>query len=396
MKTIFVCIAFVISCASLSAQATWLQKNNFASLSRYGAVAFSIGNKGYVGTGFTNVNTGSVDFWEYDATNDSWAQKANFTGSPRGLASGCSVGSLGYVVLGRNGNNYVTDGYSYNPANNSWTAIASFPGTARGNTAIFSNGNNLYIFGGIAVTSQPLTELWEYNTVTSTWTQKTSMPGFPRWNAAGFSIGSYGYISCGTSGTSSFVDCWRYDPAGDTWLQRASLPTSTGRAAPGAFTIGSNAFLGTGLNSTSNFLQDFYKYDPTANTWTAVTSFAGIGRAGTCSFVLNGKGYFGLGNLSSGYTNDWWEFSPGPVGIEEANQLEVSIFPNPFSEFITIENNSNSVFTVNVYNTNGSCVFSKSNANTAFRIPCSHWANGNYIVEIISNNLRTQKQIVKQ
>lgn len=54
----------------------WAQKTNFGGTARWGAVGFSIGNKGYIGTG----GEGSVpknDFWEYDPTTDTWTQKAS-------------------------------------------------------------------------------------------------------------------------------------------------------------------------------------------------------------------------------------------------------------------------------------------------------------------------------
>src|SRR4051812_40703108 len=41
----------------------WTQRANFAGTSRFHAVAFSISNKGYIGTGLGGANLN--DFWEY-------------------------------------------------------------------------------------------------------------------------------------------------------------------------------------------------------------------------------------------------------------------------------------------------------------------------------------------
>ena len=41
----------------------WVQKPNFGGTGRQDPVGFSIGNKGYVGTGYDN--TATKDFWEY-------------------------------------------------------------------------------------------------------------------------------------------------------------------------------------------------------------------------------------------------------------------------------------------------------------------------------------------
>src|SRR5215831_1410878 len=69
------------------AQNTWTRKANVRGYGRYGAVGFSIGSKGYIGTG---AYPAVKDFWEYDPTTDTWTQKADFGGPGRGGAVGFS------------------------------------------------------------------------------------------------------------------------------------------------------------------------------------------------------------------------------------------------------------------------------------------------------------------
>ena len=76
------------------AQGTWTQKANFPGTLRTDAVGFSIGTKGYLGTG--GVAAGGPffnDFWEYDPSNNTWTAKANFGGSARFRATGFSIGT---------------------------------------------------------------------------------------------------------------------------------------------------------------------------------------------------------------------------------------------------------------------------------------------------------------
>jgi len=84
------------------AQGGWIQKANFTG-NRVWAVGFSIGNKGYMGTGVDyNASTSAPvhnDFWEYDLATNVWTQKANFTGNRVG-AVGFSIGSKGYMGTG--------------------------------------------------------------------------------------------------------------------------------------------------------------------------------------------------------------------------------------------------------------------------------------------------------
>src|ERR1039457_5533181 len=82
---------------------TWVQKANFGGAARLWAVGFSIGNKGYIGTGEDMGGTDYRDFWQYNITTNSWTQKANFGGIARYRAVGFSIGSKGYIGTGQGG-----------------------------------------------------------------------------------------------------------------------------------------------------------------------------------------------------------------------------------------------------------------------------------------------------
>src|SRR5687767_9687022 len=85
----------------LNAQNLWIQKANFGGAVRGGAVGFSVGNKGYIGTGKdNNPYTCLQDFWEWDQTTNTWSQKASFGGGIRCYATGFSIGNKGYLGTG--------------------------------------------------------------------------------------------------------------------------------------------------------------------------------------------------------------------------------------------------------------------------------------------------------
>ncbi len=90
----------------------WEQKANFGGTSRYRAVGFAIGNKGYIGTGDTG---GSImnDFWEYDTATNQWIKKANFGGTTRYDAVGFSIGTKGYIGTGNNDGSNKNDFWEY-------------------------------------------------------------------------------------------------------------------------------------------------------------------------------------------------------------------------------------------------------------------------------------------
>ena len=84
----FLCLSIFILAFFLQAKAQglWTQKADFGGAARSGAVGFSIGNKGYMGTGVSG-NTKFNDFWEYDPETNVWTQKANVTFTGRNNAT---------------------------------------------------------------------------------------------------------------------------------------------------------------------------------------------------------------------------------------------------------------------------------------------------------------------
>src|SRR5438876_9135229 len=89
--------SFVLATQLVSAQNIWIQKASFGGIARMGAVAFSIGTKGYIGTGGDFYGIYYTDFWEYDPSTDAWTQKADFPGTARYRAIGFSTDSNGYI-----------------------------------------------------------------------------------------------------------------------------------------------------------------------------------------------------------------------------------------------------------------------------------------------------------
>ncbi|MBL4656764.1 MAG: right-handed parallel beta-helix repeat-containing protein, partial [Flavobacteriales bacterium] len=160
---------------------TWVQKANYGGTARAYGVGFSIGNKGYAGTGTDGVNR--KDFWEYNPSSDTWTQKADFGGTARQVAVGFSIGAKGYIGTGDDG-----------------------------------------------VRKK---DFWEYDTLSNAWTQKADVGGSIRAHATGFSINGKGYIGIGWNGGSNFQDFWEYDPVADTWTQKANFGGAARRNATG-------------------------------------------------------------------------------------------------------------------------------------------------------------------
>jgi len=301
---------------------SWFQKSDFAGIVRSSAVGFSIGGKGYVGTGYNNsysIYTHCTrDFWEYDPITNTWSQKADYAGGDLTNAVGFSIGNRGYVGTGAyRGPNGVFNikniFYEYNPDSNTWTRKTDVPGAyPNGRTyAIgFSIGEKGYIGIGWDTYNGYYKNFYEYDPSTDTWTKKLDFSGSERIKSVGFSIGTKGYIGLGGKGSIIYSDFWEYDPYSNTWSQKADFEGDARYSAVG-FSIGVKGYVGLGTNGNSN-KNDLWEFNQSTNTWRQLNVFEGSPRHSSVGFSIGAKGYIGLGDDGPSYSNsfkkDFWEF----------------------------------------------------------------------------------------
>jgi len=311
-------ICFQIVITNSFSQGTWTPKSDFGGASRHMAVGFSIGSKGYIGTGSGVSN--EKDFWEFDPTTNVWTQKADFGGTARYCAVGFSIGTKGYIGTGWDGA-MTKDFWEFDPTTNVWTQKADFGGTARWGAAGFSlmttNGNKGYIGMGTDAIVGYTKDYWEYNPDTDTWTQIADFGGTPRYGSGCFSIGSNGYVCAGFDGTSK-QDLWMYEATSNQWIQKSNFVNS--RFFPVGFAIGTKGYVGTGSYS-GVYQKDLWEYDPSTDTWTQKSDFSGTERWMALGFSIGTKGYIGTGfdqNLAD--TTDFWEYNPIVTDLSESTK----------------------------------------------------------------------------
>ena len=99
----------------------WERMENFPGEPRISAIAFSIGNKAFVGTGLSsngNSKQGMNDLWGYDSEKNKWEQKASLPGGIRYGAISFTINGKGYIALGSNQSTYYKDLWEYDPSTN--------------------------------------------------------------------------------------------------------------------------------------------------------------------------------------------------------------------------------------------------------------------------------------
>lgn len=301
---------------------SWIERTAFQGSYLKAAVSFVIGDKLYVGTGIHDQYMNS--FYEYNYKTDSWRKISRFPSDPRADAIAFTIGNYGYVGLGSTcyGEGVCipydhNDLWRYNPQDDTWRRMAYFQGTARANSTCFVIGDKAYVTGGSFVEDY---DLWEYNASTNQWTKKTDYPGNCISRGISFTLNGKGYVGFGWSdGTCS--DFWEYDPVSDIWTAKASFPGIPRYNASACTFMNKGLMIGGFFQDietiqTIQYFKELWVYNYENNTWTELdTQYPGKGNNNMIIGVVNNRLFVGLGTdiiLDGPYNrfDDFWEYIP--------------------------------------------------------------------------------------
>ncbi|MFZ1688689.1 MAG: T9SS type A sorting domain-containing protein [Flavobacteriales bacterium] len=297
--------ALVFTIIAAAQPDSWSALHNYGTTgptsppSRYDAMAFSIGTKGYICGGATR-----NDLWEYDQSTGTWTQRASIPnagstihGGLRSSAVAFSIGTSGYVGTGALGmtGTATNDFWEFQPAGNVWVQRANFSGGPRTNAVGFSVGSKGYIGTGNNQFGASQDDLWEYDPGTDAWTPRANVPGGGRYSAVAVSLGTKAYVGTGLIGPNHANDFWEYDPTGDTWTPLAPM-NSDGRFEAVAFTYNGLCYVGTGTTLPNNTtLDNVEAYDPVSDSWALAPLVPGGTRQQALGLTIGTKGYIGTG-----------------------------------------------------------------------------------------------------
>ena len=319
----------------------WTQKADFGGIIRQGIASFAIGGKGYMGLGSTTYPnyTFTNDWWEYDPVLNTWTQKGNFPGTSRYLPITFTIGSKGYMGTGWNQANYWKDFWEYDPAIDAWTQKADVGGSQRISAVGFSvNGKG---YAGTGNYGFNMSDFWEYDPAANMWTQKANFPAPARYGATAFIINNEAYVGSGGDGFNFFNDFYKFDPVGNTWTAIAPFP-GAGRRHTGAFGIGVVGYLGTGTVGASSVTNTFWEYSPDSITVAAAFTSPTTVCPGTC---------IDFTNQSQGATSYIWSFPGGnPALSTDANPMGVCYQSSGSYDVTLIATNSQSSDTLTMTN----------------------------------------------
>lgn len=362
----------------------WTKKADFAGLKRERAVAFSIGDFAYVGTGIDTAEVVLKDFWKYTPSTDTWTQIADIPGGARRNAVAFTINDYGYVGTGMDsavatvpGAQTLNDFWKFDPSGNTWTQVANYPGSF-GNGVYFATGFSIdskgYICGGKMGPNFYSNQLWEYKPSTDQWTQLANFPGGLRYQLSSFTVGYKAYVGFGTDQDLYRKDLWEFDATTNQWSAKADFPASE-RASATTFTIGQRGFVTGGANG--GMLDDLWEYNPFTDNWSIKATYGGSPRKNAVGFVVNGKAYVGTGKGYSGKKASMHEYTPGSTLSANEIEIELAMYPNPSTDLVKLNYLPEQIDEIELYSISGEKLISGHGLKT---LHVANFAQGNYIV----------------
>jgi hypothetical protein len=247
------------------------------------------------GTGTTAGTNYPVKINVYYSNYTSIGSVATKSPMPMGLSDlpGVAYNNKVYTFggYGTSGSDIRNNVYSYDPSTDSWASLASMT-YARWGAAAAVYGGIAYVFGG----SPSYVEA--YNISSNSWTTKNSLPG---------PISAQGLMAV-TVGTKIHLFCYQYayqyDPSADTYTALTNLPTgySLTWATCAYVNVGGEDRIyliggynyGAGGGGTNAVMY----YRPANNDWVQPSTTAPYAAYGTTrdNPVIGGKIYYGYGN----------------------------------------------------------------------------------------------------
>lgn len=190
----------------------------------------------------------------------------------------------------------------------SWVQKANAP-VGRHHPISFAINGKGYAITGTTSNNAPTDDAYEYDPVANTWTTLPDFPGLARSFGMGVVSGGKAYMGFGATTTQYLKDFWSFDPTDGTYTQLASCGC-VGRRHPAIIAIGDRIYVGLGdgpLGGVPQDLKDWWMYSIPNNTWTQISDLPGPGRHHPFMFNAGGEVFAGMGHSGQIIYKDWYK-----------------------------------------------------------------------------------------
>jgi N-acetylneuraminic acid mutarotase len=174
----------------------------------------------------------------------------------------------------------------------------------------FVYGDKIYVGLGISASGSYMNSFKIFYTTTNTWSDGPVIPAGMsiRRQAICFVIDNKAYIGMGRTATSSLKDWWRFDPSDNSWTPLTNYPVAGYSGA--CFVVNGTAYV-MGAPSIDN--GNIYQFDPAANSglgsWKLRKNQV-LPATSTTSFSIGENGYIVGGDIDSKMVNDVNRYIP--------------------------------------------------------------------------------------
>ena len=238
-----------------------------------------------------------------------WSAKSPMVTARTEMGTAIANGKI-YAVGGKN---YLTDGIldsieEYNPATNTWYVKAGKIQSPRLGFGTAAANNKIYIIGGSDNGCTDKVE--EYDPNVDSCTYKASI-NTARYGLAAIEMNGKIYAVGGVNENGFLGTVEEYDPSTNQWTYKKDMPTARAGLALTAYN-GLIYAIG-GHNGDGQYLNTVEVFNPTANTWTAITSNLPAAGTGFSVGVMDGRIYV-IGGWNGDYIKDIAEYNIGTGG----------------------------------------------------------------------------------
>ncbi len=257
----------------------WLQKNNLPNgqQGQLNAVAFSLGDKGYV----VETQSDEGNTWQYDPVLDRWENVAQLLATPATAAVSFQAGNKGYVCLSPS-----NACWAYDPVSKAWSPRSGLPDSVRIHLGFSASGY------GYVLAINETANFWRYDPGIDRWSLLADRPFiFGEWPDTGFVAGGGLFVLYGSS---SGYKVFGFNFATGTWDQKT--------APDGPYEPGSPSFAYNEAGYVHGY-SHVNKYNPATDTWQA--KLIGVPRGVQSALVFQVKEKVYLVNYG-----ELWEFDP--------------------------------------------------------------------------------------
>ncbi|MBA2610666.1 MAG: T9SS type A sorting domain-containing protein [Bacteroidetes bacterium] len=144
-----------------------------------------------------------------------------------------------------------------------------------------------------------------------TWTQLADLPATERDDGVAVHINNKAYFGTGLlAGFTLGRDFYAYDLSANTWSAIASMPTGSERQYATVFTHLNSFYVLSGAGYSNAVFTDLQRYDVATDSWTALTGKPGNGLIGASCLEYGNKIIIVGGKFQSGVVSDEvWEYT---------------------------------------------------------------------------------------